>query len=197
MAEPTAHKERRKREIEALKVAILEAARNLAIKEGWPKVSIRKIATIIQYTAPVIYEHFKNKEAILIELEIQGFRLLKIALEEARESTSDPVRQLVSISQQYWDWAHQNAELYQVMFNLDGIRSTPPNRQALKEAGNCVLETLKQIHLFSSETEELFFNWWAIVHGHVSLVMSHQIAGMDSKIKRYLAGGIERFAKSI
>ena len=197
MAEPTAHKERRKREIEALKLAILEAARNLAVKEGWPKVSIRKIATIIQYTSPVIYEHFKNKEAILIELEIQGFRQLKISLEEARESNSDPVNQLVSISEQYWEWAHKNAELYQVMFNLDGIRSTPPNRQALKEAGNCVLETLKQIHLFSSETEELFFNWWALVHGHVSLVMSNQIAGMDSKIKRYLIGGIERFARSI
>ncbi|MEL6255591.1 MAG: TetR/AcrR family transcriptional regulator [Bacteroidota bacterium] len=191
------HKERRLKEIEVLKAAILKAARDLAIEDGWPKVSIRKIAAIIAYTPPVIYEHFKNKEAILIELESHGFRKLKYALEEARESQSDPVEQLLAISSTFWDWAFKNAEYYQVMFNLDGIRSTPPSTEALKDTGKSVAEVLKQIHLFSADTDELFFNWWAMMHGHVSLVMSGQLRGMDSQVKRHMLGGMKRFAKAL
>lgn len=191
------HKERRLKEIEALKTAILQAARDLAIKDGWPKVSIRKISAIIAYTPPVIYEHFKNKEAILIALEMQGFRKLKYALEEARESKSDPTEQLLAISSMFWDWAFKNAEYYQVMFNLDGIRSTPPSTESLRDTGKPAIEVLKQIHLFASDTDELFFNWWALMHGHVSLVMSGQLRGMDSQVKRHMLAGIKRFSKSL
>ena len=197
MDKPKPHKERRVKEIEVLKTAILKAARDLAVKDGWPKVSIRKIAAIIAYTPPVIYEHFKNKEAILIELESQGFRQLKYALEHARETESEPVKQLLAISSEFWDWAFKNAEYYQVMFNLDGIRSTPPSTEALRDSGKSIAEVLKQIHLFSSETDELFFNWWAMMHGHVSLVMSGQLRGMDAQIKRHMLSGMQRFAKAL
>ncbi|MCB0843353.1 MAG: TetR/AcrR family transcriptional regulator [Bacteroidetes bacterium] len=191
------HKERRIREIEVLKENILKAARDLAIKEGWEKVSIRKIGGIIEYTPPVIYEHFKNKEAILIELEVQGFKDLKYTLEEARTKSTDPVTQLEEISKAFWEWAFYNAELYQVMFNLEGIRCSPTNPMALRDAASCVIETIRQIHLFSSEIEELFFNWWGIVHGHVTLVMSGQVAGMDNRIKNYMVGGVRRFCRGL
>lgn len=197
MEKPKPHKERRVKEIEVLKAAILKAAIQLAVEGGWNKVSIRKIAAVIAYTPPVIYEHFKNKEAILIELESKGFRQLKYALEDARESKGEPLEQLLAISNEFWDWAFKNAEYYQVMFNLDGIRSTPPSTEALRESGKCIAEVLKQIHLFSSDTDELFFNWWAMMHGHVSLVMSGQLRGMDNQIKRHMLAGMKRFAKAL
>ncbi|MEL6805067.1 MAG: helix-turn-helix domain-containing protein, partial [Bacteroidota bacterium] len=62
-------RERREKEKAAQTNSILRAARKIAVAEGWTKVSIRKISKEIAYTPPVIYEHFKNKEAILIELE--------------------------------------------------------------------------------------------------------------------------------
>ncbi|MEM7371248.1 MAG: TetR/AcrR family transcriptional regulator [Bacteroidota bacterium] len=190
-------KERRLREIESQKTAILEATRKLAIQKGWPDVSIRKIADIIEYTPPVIYERFKNKEAILIELESQGFRKLKYTIEEAREQSNDPHEQLTLVSAAFWDWAFAHAELYQVMFNLQGVQSTPPSPKSLRDSANCVIEILRQIHLFSSETEGLFFHWWSIVHGHVSLVMSGQIGGMNSQMRRYMLNAVERFGKSL
>lgn len=190
-------RERRLREIESQKTAILEATRKLAIQKGWPEVSIRKIADIIEYTPPVIYERFKNKEAILIELESQGFRKLKFSLEEAREQSSDPHQQLVLVTAAFWDWSFANSELYQVMFNLQGVQSTPPSPKSLSDSANCVLEIIRQIHLFSSETEGLFFHWWSIVHGHVSLVMSGQVGGMNTQMRRYLLNAVERFGKSL
>ena len=190
-------KERRLREIESQKNAILEATRQLAIQKGWPDVSIRKIADIIEYTPPVIYERFKNKEAILIELESQGFKQLKYSLEEAREASNDPHEQLSLVSKAFWDWAFQNPELYQVMFNLQGVQSTPPSTKALLDTAQCVLEILRQLQMFSSATEELFFHWWSIVHGHVSLVMAGQVPGMNSQMRRYMTNSIERFGKSL
>ncbi len=190
-------KERRQREIEAVKAHILEASRKLAIAQGWPKVSIRKIASEIEYTPPVIYEHYKNKEAILIELEQLGFRQLRFSLEEAREQSSEPTVQLREMTSTYWDWAFKFAELYQVMFNLEGIHSTPPSSDSLRESGKPVLKTLQQLHLFQTDLEGLFFNWWALTHGHVSIAMSGQVSGMNSQLKRYLLLAIDRFSNSL
>ncbi|MEO0474243.1 MAG: TetR/AcrR family transcriptional regulator [Bacteroidota bacterium] len=189
--------ERRKREIEAVKGAILQAARKLAIEDGWPKVSIRKIAVLIQYTPPVIYEHFKNKEAILIELESQGFRDLYRHMVDTRETKSDPKEQVLAMTETFWDWAFKHAELYQVMFNLEGIRASSTNPKALRETGDPVLESLRQIQLFAGQTDEPFFHWWALVHGYVSMVMCGQITGMDSQMKRNLLASTKRFVDSL
>jgi len=190
-------KERRQREIEAVKAAILEAARKIAIAEGWPKVSIRKIGKEIEYTPPVIYEHYKNKEAILIELEEVGFRHLKYALEEARAASPDSAEQLRKMTETYWEWAFNQAELYQVMFNLEGIQASPHSTASLRNAGQPVIKTLQVLHLMQSEVEELFFMWWALVHGYVTLVMSSQVAGMRTQLRRYLLASVDRMMDSM
>ena len=195
--EQTSHKVRRQREVESQRQAILEATRQLARREGWTKVSIRKIADIVQYTPPLIYEHFKNKEAVLIELEAIGFRLLRQALDEARQRSPDPALQLVALSEAYWEWAFSHAELYQVMFNLEGIQATSPRETALREAGPAVIETLRQVLLFAGPLDALFFNWWALCHGHVCLIMSGHLQGHRQAIRDALLTGVERFAQSL
>jgi AcrR family transcriptional regulator len=40
----------------------------LAKTEGWASLSMRKIADAIEYSAPVVYDYFENKEAILYEI---------------------------------------------------------------------------------------------------------------------------------
>jgi len=195
--EQTSHKARRQREIETQREAILEATRQLARQNGWPKVSIRKIADIVQYTPPLIYEHFKNKEALLIELEAVGFGKLRRTLDEARQRSGDPVLQLVALAEAYWEWAFAHAELYQVMFNLEGVQATSPRETALREAGPAVTETLRQLVLFSGPLDELFFNWWAMCHGHVCLIMSGHLQGHRSAIRQALLSGTERFAQGL
>ncbi len=190
-------KERRHREIELLKKNILSAARKIATEKGWPSVSIRKIAEIIEYTPPVIYEHYKNKEAILAALEEMGFQELQQLLNAAKEQHNEAKNALLAISSVYWEFALSHADLYQVMFNLEGIRSTPPDTQALRVSAQAVIDTLKPLHTFPSERESLFFQWWAIVHGFVSLAMSGQLPGMKDQLHSYLMEGIERFINSM
>jgi AcrR family transcriptional regulator len=69
-------KERHERDREAVRRAILDAARELFVREGYNNVSIRKIAERIEYSPAAIYSYFPSKDDIFFELAEEGFRLL-------------------------------------------------------------------------------------------------------------------------
>jgi Transcriptional regulator len=69
-------KERQEREREAVARAILDAARELFVAEGYQNVSIRKIAERIEYSPAAIYSYFPSKDDIFFALAEEGFRLL-------------------------------------------------------------------------------------------------------------------------
>ena len=56
--------------------AILDAARDLFVAEGYQNVSIRKIADRIEYSPAAIYSYFPSKDDIFFALAEEGFRLL-------------------------------------------------------------------------------------------------------------------------
>ena len=69
-------KERQERDREAVRRAILDAARDLFVSEGYQNVSIRKIAERIEYSPAAIYGYFPSKDDIFFALAEEGFRLL-------------------------------------------------------------------------------------------------------------------------
>src|SRR5213592_2311923 len=69
-------KERQERDREAVRRAILDAARELFVVEGYSNVSIRKIAERIEYSPAAIYSYFPCKDDIFFALAEEGFRLL-------------------------------------------------------------------------------------------------------------------------
>ena len=69
-------KERQGREREAVTTAILDAARELFVAEGYHSVSIRKIAEKIEYSPAAIYSYFPSKDDIFYALAEEGFRML-------------------------------------------------------------------------------------------------------------------------
>lgn len=69
-------KERQERDREAVGRAILDAARELFVAEGFQNVSIRKIAERIEYSPAAIYGYFPSKDDIFFALAEEGFRLL-------------------------------------------------------------------------------------------------------------------------
>ncbi len=69
-------KERQERDREAVRRAILDAARELFVAEGYQNVSIRKIAERIEYSPAAIYSYFPSKDDIFFALAEEGFRLL-------------------------------------------------------------------------------------------------------------------------
>ncbi len=69
-------KERQVRDREAVRRAILDAARELFVVDGFQHVSIRKIAERIEYSPAAIYGYFPSKDDIFFALAEEGFRLL-------------------------------------------------------------------------------------------------------------------------
>ena len=69
-------KERQSRQKEAVGRAILDAARELFVAQGYQNVSIRKIAEKIEYSPAAIYSYFPSKDDIFFALAEEGFRLL-------------------------------------------------------------------------------------------------------------------------
>lgn len=78
-------KERQEREREATSRAILDAARDLFVAEGYNNVSIRKIAERIEYSPAAIYSYFESKDDIFLALAEEGFRMLFSSAECVRQ----------------------------------------------------------------------------------------------------------------
>src|ERR1700740_564856 len=84
---------------------ILMASLNIVKEEGWQALSMRKIAEKIEYTAPMIYEYFANKEAIVLELTRKGFMILSRDMRAAKEQHETPEAQLEAMWLAYWNFA--------------------------------------------------------------------------------------------
>ena len=112
-------KERIQRIKEETRANILDAALEIVKEDGWQALSMRKIADKIEYTAPIIYEYFANKDGILIELTKGGNGMLLSALKEAQAKHESSEKQLAAMWHAYWDFAFQHKELYKLMFGVD------------------------------------------------------------------------------
>ncbi len=105
-------RERRERERQELRRAILDAAGEIAAAEGWLAVTIRRVAEKIEYSPPTIYECFESKEQIVIELLRQGFRQMLAAMRAARDRHTDPIEAVVAIGKAYWEFSLTHPEMH-------------------------------------------------------------------------------------
>lgn len=159
------HIERRQREKEEIRQRILEAARDIARKEGWPSVTIRKIADSIEYTPPIVYEYFDGKEALIKELIYTGFEMMKDKFEEADKSISDAKKLLHRLSVIHWEFANESFELYQLMFSLERVT---PSKEMLYN-----MSLMKRIFMEIANNDEmlgkeLLLSWVCLNRGAVS-----------------------------
>lgn len=117
-------KERQEREREATSRAILDAARELFVAEGYQNVSIRKIAEKIEYSPAAIYSYFPSKDDIFLALAEEGFRVLFHSAECARQehSHAGAVDCIRSAFLNMYAFSKSHPEYYALMF-LD--RSVP------------------------------------------------------------------------
>lgn len=118
---------------------------DIAIAEGWQTVTIRRISEAIEYTTSIIYEHFENKEALLNEISINGFRSLYQQGEKILSEDLEPGVQLLKVSLNNWDFALNNRELYYLMFSL----KKPSDEYSLKG-----MDVIKEIFVKLTDKNE-------------------------------------------
>jgi AcrR family transcriptional regulator len=110
-------KERQGREREAIRRAILDAARDLFVRDGYQHVSIRKIAERIEYSPAAIYGYFPSKDDIFFALAEEGFRLLHgdggsyAALESL-----PPLERIRTIFLRLYEYSREHPQYFALMF---------------------------------------------------------------------------------
>ncbi len=107
--------ERRRREREAVRGKILDAARDLFAEQGYDAVSMRKIAEKIEYSPTVIYQYFRDKEDLLRQLCEGDF--LAFSSEFARVADlADPTERLKAAGRAYVQFALTHPNQFRLMF---------------------------------------------------------------------------------
>ncbi len=194
-----ASKERILRLKEETRVNILDASLDIVKEEGWQSLSMRKIADKIEYTAPIIYEYFANKEAILNELTRQGFVKLAAQMAEARDKLSNPVEQLEAMWIAYWNFAFAEKELYQVMYGVEvnccSFENTCPDIQG---PANMLWDKIEEIIPPEKRKEDYictkYYTFWSVVHGLISINLTRQVrpdsAEINKQVLKDAIGGI-------
>src|SRR3954469_17640251 len=96
-------RERQERDREAVRRAILDAARELFVREGYSNISIRKIAERIEYSPAAIYGYFPSKDDIFYALAEEGLRLLYARHSPAvMDAARDNLEPLDRIRTMFW-----------------------------------------------------------------------------------------------
>ncbi len=187
-------KERREREKLELRESILAAARDIAGTEGWGAVSIRKIADRIEYSPPMVYEYFDDKDDLLYALMVDGFRQLAERLHEARVSADDPEQALLAMAGAYWQFSVDSRELYQVMNGLDGVQFCDRNRaEAAPEFSAAGIEGVAALLNWGDATgltfdhpEDMLSLLWGVLHGLISLYMGGRVQSTPEHMQAQL-----------
>ncbi|MDR3678755.1 MAG: TetR/AcrR family transcriptional regulator [Flavipsychrobacter sp.] len=194
--------ERRQRQKDEVRTSIINAARTLVLEEGWQSLSIRRIAEAIEYSVPVIYDHFENKDAILTEFTMTGYDMLAKSLKQAKSQSDQPCQQLDAMANAYWNFAFENKEYYQLMFglgmpNCESARSIP----GLAEFGELLITSIKEVIASSPNQDKdpflKYHTFWSVLHGLVSINMMHKTTTHGNMNELILKDAISSFIKAL
>lgn len=195
-----ASKDRILRQKEETRSNILEAAYAIVKEEGWQGLSMRKIADKIEYTAPIIYEYFSNKEAILNELTGKGFIKLAKELQEARDKFEKPEEQLEAMWMAYWDFAFTDTEMYQVMFGVQ-MNCCSQQCSAQEKPYKLFTSVIAEIMKNSNPTDEVikqkYFTFFSVIHGLIAINIINKSEVMETINNQILKDAIGGIIKSI
>ena len=181
---------------------ILEVSLGIVKADGWQALSIRKIADAIEYSVPVVYDYFENKEAILFEISMDGFRLLQKKLDAVQKKYDDPEDQIKAFADAYWNFAFKNKEYYQLMYGLGmpccGAGRMKPEVNAFNDLlYNAISQVIKRK---KSNPEEACFKthaFWSVIHGLIS-IMIMRVSDINSTMnKKVMDDTVDAFIKNL
>lgn len=153
---------------------ITRAACDVAAAEGWDAVTMRRIATEIGVTQPVIYSAFAGgRQAVVDAVALAGFDAIASALEAV---PAEPGARM----QAYLDFAADQPHLYAAMFSMpSGLEfGTGSGPEALGRAFAAIRAAFPGADDTAAEVA------WATVHGLATLGISRRLppAGSSDRL---------------
>lgn len=174
-----ASSERREREKQELRQAILDAAQELFLAHGYEGLSMRLVAERIGYSPTTIYLYFADKDDLLFAVMDHAYDRFTGDLERAFAATEEPLARLRALARAYLSFAQQNREAYQMIFmqRPDFLLKWKAGTRQPRAASLAILQrAIEQaqaagaIRAGAVETQSDVF--WAAMHGAASLAIA-------------------------
>ena len=174
-------KARREREKEQLRQEILDAARELFLKEGYENVQMRRIAEKIEYSPTTIYLYFENKADLLYAVCQETFAKLYKKMAAINEKYVDPVERLRAGGRAYVEFGLKYPNHYRMTFinhpQLPGgkeqyLREESMGMRAYDQLRQQVAQCVEENHFKVTDVEAISQALWAVLHGVTALLIT-------------------------
>lgn len=160
--------ERKARERAEREQRIITAAQGIAEREGWGAVTVRRLAEEIEYSQPVLYSHFANRDAIVTAVALQGFREIAAVLRTAAENATTAEAALAQVAAAYLAFAIDRSALYEAMFTLPtDLRFAKADTQPELRAAFAAMAAV--VAPFCTDLDLATETVWAALHGFATL----------------------------
>jgi AcrR family transcriptional regulator len=171
--------ERREREKEEVRRKILSAARDLFASEGYERITMRRIADVIEYSATTIYNHFEDKDDLVHALCQEDFGRLFHHLQQTPPPT-DPVEAVRQLGLAYARFGTSYPNHYRFMFMTPGKfeslgdKDRSPGEQAFGLLHAAVTAAIEGGYFRSADVDTVAQVLWASMHGAIALIITLQ-----------------------
>jgi len=142
----------------------MRAARGLAESDGWPAVTMRRLAGELGVTQPVLYSAFVSRQALIDAVALNGFSDLAAVLEGVDASPMGRIRA-------YLDFAAAHPRVYEAMFSLpSGLAfATDDTPEPLQRAFSGIRDAFPGADESQAEVA------WSALHGLATLQASGRL----------------------
>ena len=157
----------------------MRAARDLAESEGWPAVTMRRLAGELGVTQPVLYSAFVNRQALIDAVALNGFSDLAAVLEAVDASPMGRMRA-------YLDFAAAHPRVYEAMFSLpSGLTfATDDAPEPLQRAFSGIRDAFPDADESHAEVA------WSALHGLATLQASGRLRASHAQTRFELTHGM-------
>ena len=172
---------RREKGRQEMRAAILHEARRLLTEQGAEAVSMRAIARAIGYTPGALYEYFPAKEDIFFALYFEGTDGLagRMAAAKAAIPPGTPIPDaLRALGRAYRSFAHENPELFRLVFGPQGERPHPrrgdteDERPGFAPLVQTIEDGIARGEVVPMPALAIAVACWSMVHGFVVLELN-------------------------
>lgn len=176
--------ERKEREKEELKKAILDAAFEMFVKEGYAGTSLREIAKKIEYSPATIYLYYKDKDALFYDIQIKCFKDLIHSYRNV-VNIENPFERLRQMGYAYMKHNINNPQCFNLMFLHDSPLGAFKREDRMEKYGNAIgflRETVKECikeNLITEKNEMIVrLEVWGLTQGLTVLMVRKSYEGM-------------------
>jgi AcrR family transcriptional regulator len=165
--------QRRVRGRDGVRPALIEAARDVLVQDGYEGLTIRRVAERAEYSLGTVYSYFADKDDLLYTLVQEDFQRLTDQLASIRASHEGAaaVREMLL---SYVRTGLEQPQSYEIMFMLKpklARRNASDHRDehAYSIFRGCIVDAMRRGEFWREDPDALAQMLWASVHGLVSL----------------------------